>query len=116
MALFFATSRFTALLHLQPPKFAQALVLLAKNQSTRKTFFYTGRISPAVIAFKRLAIIIGFDHSIGAGVHALTTAIAFLLINHHHPVFIFEDGLLRAGFQALRPGALKTDAGHGITI
>jgi len=37
-------------------------------------------------------------------------------VHYDNAPFVFEDGFLRAGFQAVRLGTLKADAGHGVAM
>ena len=105
-----------ALFHLCTPQLAQNAVCFFEHQRTEFAFRRTGGRSAAQVAFECQTGIILLDHAIGTGRHTITAAVALAGIHHHNTPFVFKDGLFRAGLLAIRLGALKTDARHGVAM
>jgi hypothetical protein len=105
-----------ALFHLQAPDFAHGLVFRLVNNGPRITLLHTGGVSIAIIAFVSNTFFILFDHSIGTRRDTVTAPVTFIFIHHYDFIFIFINGFMGAGFQAVGFGTLKTDAGHRIAV
>ncbi len=106
---FLATTALAPLFHLKGPGCAQAFVCLSENEGSRETLLYAGRISAAMVALNRFAVVIHGDHSIGAGRHAFAATVTFFGVNLYDAAFVFGNGPCRTGVQTFRAGALETD-------
>jgi hypothetical protein len=69
-----------------------------------------------VVTFVCQTLIILLDHSIGARRNAIAASVTFFFVHQDNFIFIFINGLMGAGFQAVGFGTLKTNAGHRIAI